>query len=117
MSKANLWEVTDEFWKRVEPLVAVRQRPADKAYVRQSGAGRKPKEARLVFEAIVYVRCARAASGRHCRPSALAAPALCMRASCNGKKPVSSRRCGKVGWPSVTSCRASPGSGKALTGP
>ncbi len=55
MTRANSWEVTDEFWKRVEPLVPVRQRPADKAYVRQSGAGRKPKDARLVFEAIVYV--------------------------------------------------------------
>lgn len=55
MSRANSWEVTDDFWQRVEPLVPVRQRPADKAYVRQPGAGRKPKGARLVFEAIVYV--------------------------------------------------------------
>ena len=55
MSKANSWEVTDAFWHRVEPLVPVRQRPVDKAYVRQSGAGRKPKDARLVFEAIVFV--------------------------------------------------------------
>ena len=55
MTKANSWEVTDEFWQRVEPLVPLRQRPEGKAYVRQSGAGRKPKSARLVFEAIVFV--------------------------------------------------------------
>ena len=49
------WVVTDDFWARVEPLVPVRERPADKAYTRKSGGGRKPKPARLVFEAIVYV--------------------------------------------------------------
>jgi transposase len=55
MSKAHSWEVTDEFWQRVEPLVPLRQRPADRAYVRQSGVGRKPKGARVEFEAIVFV--------------------------------------------------------------
>lgn len=55
MTRANSWEVTDEFWQRVEPLVPLRQRPVDRTYVRQSGAGRKPKGARLVFEAIVFV--------------------------------------------------------------
>jgi transposase len=33
----------------------VRQRTDNKAYVRKPGAGRKPKDARLVFEGIVYV--------------------------------------------------------------
>src|SRR3989338_2244613 len=55
MSKVKSWEVTDEFWKRVEPLVPVRTRTTDKPYQRKSGGGRKPKDARLVFEAIVYV--------------------------------------------------------------
>ena len=55
MTRAKSWEVTDEFWKRVEPLVPVRERPAEKVYVRQAGGGRKPKDARLVFEGIVYV--------------------------------------------------------------
>lgn len=49
------WEVTDEFWARVEPLIPVRQRPADKLYVRKPGAGRPAKPARLVFEAIMFV--------------------------------------------------------------
>lgn len=49
------WVVTDDFWARVEPLVPVRERPADKEYARKAGGGRKPKPARLVFEAVVYV--------------------------------------------------------------
>ena len=55
MSKPQSWEVSDEFWKRVEPLVPQRVAPADKRYVRKPGAGRPRKEARLVFEGIVYV--------------------------------------------------------------
>ncbi len=55
MGKARSWEVTDEFWKRVEPLVPNRERLTDKSYVRKAGGGRKPKAARLVFEGIVYV--------------------------------------------------------------
>jgi len=54
-SKLAAWEVSDAFWQRVEPLIPVRQRESDKDYVRKAGGGRKPKEARLVFEAIVYV--------------------------------------------------------------
>ena len=47
--------MTDEFGKRVEPLVPVRVRAANKVYKRKAGGGRKQKDARLVFEAIVYV--------------------------------------------------------------
>jgi len=36
-------------------LIAERRRESSKEYVRKVGCGRKPKEARLVFEAIVYV--------------------------------------------------------------
>ena len=49
------WVVSDLLWQRVEPLIPERQRETAKDYVRQAGGGRKPKEARLVFEAIVYV--------------------------------------------------------------
>lgn len=55
MAKTKSWEVTDDFWERVEPLVPVRERSSEKTYVRKAGGGRKPKDARLVFEAIVYV--------------------------------------------------------------
>ena len=49
------WVVTDDFWARVEPLIPVRVRPPDQEYTRRAGGGRKPKEARLVFEGVVYV--------------------------------------------------------------
>nr|WP_134021227.1 IS5 family transposase [Halomonas xianhensis] len=53
---AHSWEVTDEFWSRVEPLIPPAQpRSANKTYQRKPGGGRKPKPARLVFEDIVYV--------------------------------------------------------------
>lgn len=55
MAKTKSWEVTDDFWKRVEPLVPVRKRPVKQSYTRKAGGGRKPKDARLVFEGIVYV--------------------------------------------------------------
>ena len=42
--------------RRVEPLVpAVSVRASGKEYVRKGRRGRKPKPARTVFEAIVYV--------------------------------------------------------------
>ena len=58
MTKARLnsWEVSDAFWRRVEPLIpppAVRSEK--KFFERAAGGGRKPKDPRLVFEAIVYV--------------------------------------------------------------
>ena len=55
MSKLQSWEVSDEFWRRAEPLLPTRQRSEDRAYQRKPGAGRKPKDPRLVFEGIVYV--------------------------------------------------------------
>ena len=49
------WVVSDEFWKRVEPLIPPTRRDPDKEYKRCAGGGRKPKAARTVFEGIVYV--------------------------------------------------------------
>jgi transposase len=50
------WKVSDQFWGRVEPLIPKRRRAAiAKKRLRKPGGGRKPKDARLVFEAIVYV--------------------------------------------------------------
>lgn len=36
---ANSWEVTDEFWRRVEPLVRQPVRDPDKQYKRAAGGG------------------------------------------------------------------------------
>lgn len=58
MGKSRLasWEVSDAFWSRVEPLLAPPPgRDKTQHYARAAGAGRKRKDARLVFEAIVYV--------------------------------------------------------------
>ena len=52
--RVDSWVVTDEFWERVEPLIPVRARIKGKEYVRRPGAGRPPKPARQVFEAVVY---------------------------------------------------------------
>ena len=58
MGKSRLasWEVSDEFWSRVEPLLPpAPRRDETTQYARAAGAGRKRKDPRLVFEAIVYV--------------------------------------------------------------
>ena len=58
MARARLesWVVSDAFWERVQPLIPPRPtRPARRKFARKPGGGRKPKDARLVFEAIVYV--------------------------------------------------------------
>ena len=53
--RVESWVVTDDFWARVEPLIPLRERSASKEYLRKAGAGRPPKPARQVFEAVVYV--------------------------------------------------------------
>lgn len=55
MGQIKSWEVSDEFWERVERLIPKRKREKRKKYRRKVGGGRKPIEARKVFEAIVYV--------------------------------------------------------------
>ena len=56
MSKVYSWEVSDEFWSRVEPLVPFRAaRAKDRKYQRRPGGGRKPLKPRPVFAAIMYV--------------------------------------------------------------
>ncbi len=53
--RSESWTVTDAFWQRVEPLIPPRAPPPRKKYLRKPGAGRPPKPARQVFEAVVYV--------------------------------------------------------------
>jgi transposase len=55
-AKVASWEVSDAFWQRVEPLVPERPgRVSKKKFQRKAGGGRKSKEARTVFAAVVYV--------------------------------------------------------------
>lgn len=53
--RAKSWEVTDDFWAIVAPLIPKPRRDSTKEYKRIAGGGRKPLEPRKVFSAIVYV--------------------------------------------------------------
>ena len=56
MARIHTWEISDAFWKIVEPLIPTDPREAGKKYVRKPGGGRKQKYSnRLFFSAIVYV--------------------------------------------------------------
>jgi transposase len=49
------WEISDEFWAKVEPLIPSKRRVRRRKYLRDPGGGRKPIPPRTVFAAIVYV--------------------------------------------------------------
>jgi transposase len=55
MARIKTWEISDEFWAVVEPLIPEKKRDPNKAYKRRPGGGRKPADPRAVFAAIVYV--------------------------------------------------------------
>lgn len=56
MARTKTWEISDEFWNLVEPLILKSHRVDGKIYKRKPGGGRKPKYSnRLYFSAIVYV--------------------------------------------------------------
>ncbi len=55
MAKVRSWEVSDEFWARVDRLVPKAKRDASRTYKRKPGQGRKPLEPRKVFEGILFV--------------------------------------------------------------
>jgi transposase len=56
MRKVYSWEVSDELWSRVEPLIPPRPaRVGQRNYRRRPGGGRKALEPRQIFAAILYV--------------------------------------------------------------
>jgi transposase len=55
MRAIKSWTVSEEMWAKVEPLIPVRKREKRRKYRRKPGGGRKPLDARKVFEGIVYV--------------------------------------------------------------
>ena len=56
MARVKTWEISDEFWELVEPLIPQSTRIPGKKYKRKPGGGRKPKYSnRVYFAAIVYV--------------------------------------------------------------
>ena len=55
MGQIKSWEVSDEFWAKVERLIPRRERDESRTYRRRAGGGRKPMEPRQIFAGIVYV--------------------------------------------------------------
>jgi transposase len=56
MARTRPWEISDEFWALVAPLLPKSRRDAGRIYQRRPGGGRKAKYSdRLYFAAIVYV--------------------------------------------------------------
>ncbi|MDR1647488.1 MAG: transposase, partial [Zoogloeaceae bacterium] len=56
MKKTRTWEISDEFWALVEPLLPATRRDVERSYKRKPGGGKKAKYSdRLYFAGIVYV--------------------------------------------------------------
>ncbi len=56
MARIKAWEISDEFWQLVEPLIPISCRDAGKTCIRKPGGGRKRNYSdRLYFAAIVSV--------------------------------------------------------------
>lgn len=56
MARIQTWEISDEFWTMVEPLIPKSSRVEEKTSMRKPGGGRRRKYSdRLYFAAIVYV--------------------------------------------------------------
>lgn len=55
MLQEKSWEITDEFWEKVKPLLISKPRNPNKEYKRKSGGGKKPMDFRKVLAAIFYV--------------------------------------------------------------
>ena len=105
MSRIKTWEISDEFWTLVEPLVPTSLRDNDKEYKRKPGGGTKPKYSnRVYFSAVVYIL--RTGIQWNAIPREKfdgLAPPRSMTNSKNGQKPASSLSCGGVAWSSMTS--------------
>ena len=56
MARTRTWEIPDDCWTLVEPLIPTSLRSSDKTYKRRPGAGRKPKYSnRTYFADMVYI--------------------------------------------------------------
>jgi transposase len=55
MKQKHSWEITEEFWAAMEPLIPRKQRDPQREYRRKPGGGRKPIEPRKALEAVCSV--------------------------------------------------------------
>ena len=60
MARIHTWEISDEFWSRVEPLIPASPRIAGKTYRRKPGGG---PQAEVLGPAVLCRDCVRAAHG------------------------------------------------------
>ncbi len=51
MARLKTWEVSDDFWSLVEPIIPKFERDPSKTYARKPGGGRKRADPRAVFSA------------------------------------------------------------------
>lgn len=108
---AHSWEVTDDFWQRVEPWCPGQYatRTSNTCVVRE----RDGLQSQHGWFSKPSCPCSgRAASGRRSQRSALAVPARFTRNSCCGRVPGSSKRCGALRsscWFFLQLCRGACG--------
>lgn len=96
MGKVRSWEVSDEFWSRVEPLRPAWKRPNEGSYKRKPGGGRKLMNPAKRLKA--SCSCfAQAASGKPFQRNGLAAQVQCTNTSASGSRPDSSCSSGGLG--------------------
>ena len=55
MAAMKTWEVSDELWAMVKPLIPVKKREEGRIYERAEGAGRPPLSDKQIFCGIFYV--------------------------------------------------------------
>ena len=114
--KIQSLEVSDEFWKIVEPLLPKLQRDRNKKYRRKSGAAGSPwtrvKCSRRLFMCFVLE-----SNGKPCQKNDLGVPVRRMPIFVSESRQAFSLICGAEGLLNTMKWRGWPGSGKALTTP
>ena len=115
MAKTQSWEVSDELWQKVQPLVPLPpSRPTRQRFRRRPGGGRKPLENRQIFAGIVYVL--RTGCQWKALPKSFGSASSVHKHFQRWRGGDFSWHYGRLVWPSMTTWKGLPGSGKALMG-
>lgn len=64
MEKAKSWEVTDDFWEPVGPLIPVRQRLSGQTYTRNAGGGSVQQGSSSMYDSFAFCEHRKAADRR-----------------------------------------------------
>ena len=112
MARIQSWEVSDAFWKKVEPLITVPQRDPNKVY----NAKLVVAESLYLHERYLKPLCMFSepvANGKHCPKNGLAVPVLYILIFCAGWKQDFLFPSGEKVLQNMMRWRASLGDGKA----